>query len=212
MGATRVLRAVEGDTDIGTTAGTDAWVALIQYLDTSSKKLASGDLSQVETMLLHQASALQGLFVRLSERALSSTQIPTFDLMMRYGLRAQSQCRATLETLAAVKNPPMVFARQANVTTGPQQINNGMPNPTRAQENIDGPNKLSGEGNELRQNRRTPALAGPIDPPMASLGQIDGAANGGGQGESRAQCVEGRNSARDPGAREAIARTGRRAR
>jgi hypothetical protein len=48
-------------------------------------------------------------------------------------LRAQSQCRATLETLAAIKNPPIVYARQANVTTGPQQINNGVASP-RARE------------------------------------------------------------------------------
>jgi hypothetical protein len=43
---------------------------------------------------------------------------------MRYGLRAQAQCRATLETLAAIKNPPTVFARQANIANGPQQVNN----------------------------------------------------------------------------------------
>jgi hypothetical protein len=39
-------------------------------------------------------------------------------------LRAQSQCRATLETLATVKNPPVVFAKQANIANGPQQVNN----------------------------------------------------------------------------------------
>lgn len=32
---------------------------------------------------------------------------------------------ATLETLANIKNPPVVLARQANITTGPQQVNNG---------------------------------------------------------------------------------------
>ena len=46
---------------------------------------------------------------------------------MRLALKAQTQCRATIETLAQIKNPPMVFARQANVTSGPQQINNGVP-------------------------------------------------------------------------------------
>jgi hypothetical protein len=37
---------------------------------------------------------------------------------------AQSQCRTTCETLALLKNPP-VFARQANIANGPQQVNNG---------------------------------------------------------------------------------------
>jgi hypothetical protein len=43
---------------------------------------------------------------------------------MRIALRAQSQCRATLETLGTIKNPPTVFVKQTNVTSGPQQINN----------------------------------------------------------------------------------------
>src|SRR5690606_26950893 len=44
---------------------------------------------------------------------------------MRLALKAQSQCRTTLETLAAIKNPPVVFAKQANIAHGPQQVNNG---------------------------------------------------------------------------------------
>jgi hypothetical protein len=32
----------------------------------------------------------------------------------------------TLETLATIKNPPVVFARQANIAQGPQQVNNQM--------------------------------------------------------------------------------------
>ena len=44
---------------------------------------------------------------------------------LRLALKAQSQCRATLATLAAVKNPqPVAFVRQANIAHGPQQVNN----------------------------------------------------------------------------------------
>ena len=46
------------------------------------------------------------------------------DRYMRLALKAQGQCRATLETLATIKNPPVVFARQANIAQGPQQVNN----------------------------------------------------------------------------------------
>jgi hypothetical protein len=42
---------------------------------------------------------------------------------MRLALKAQAQCRATIETLAALKSPPVVYARQANVA-GQQQVNN----------------------------------------------------------------------------------------
>ena len=41
----------------------------------------------------------------------------------KLALKAQSQCRATLETLAAIKNPPVIFVKQAN---GHQQVNNGV--------------------------------------------------------------------------------------
>jgi len=41
-------------------------------------------------------------------------------------LKAQNQGRMTLETLATIKNPPVVFARQANINNGgQQQVNNG---------------------------------------------------------------------------------------
>jgi hypothetical protein len=43
---------------------------------------------------------------------------------LRLALKAQSQCRATLETLAAIRNPqPVAFVRQANIAHGPQQLN-----------------------------------------------------------------------------------------
>lgn len=44
---------------------------------------------------------------------------------MRLALKAQAQCARTIEVLAAMKNPPIVFAKQANITNGNQQINNG---------------------------------------------------------------------------------------
>ena len=76
------------------------------------------------------------IFNELARRAaLNMAEYPNAtEIYLRLALKAQSQCRATLETLAAIKNPPIVYARQANVTTGPQQVNNGMPVPSRARE------------------------------------------------------------------------------
>jgi hypothetical protein len=51
--------------------------------------------------------------------------VDQFETYLRLALRAQTQCRATLETLAAIKNPqPVAFVRQANIAHGPQQVNN----------------------------------------------------------------------------------------
>ena len=49
----------------------------------------------------------------------------TVERSLRYALRSQGKCRATLENLAVFKNPPTVCARLANITSGPQQVNNG---------------------------------------------------------------------------------------
>ena len=41
--------------------------------------------------------------------------------------KRQAQCRATLEALAEIKNPrPVAFVKQANISGGHQQVNNGM--------------------------------------------------------------------------------------
>jgi hypothetical protein len=48
-----------------------------------------------------------------------------------------------LEALAAIKNPPIVYARQGNIAQGNQQMDNGIgPAGTRARENENEQNKL----------------------------------------------------------------------
>ncbi|CAK0770204.1 hypothetical protein CCP4SC76_5280016 [Gammaproteobacteria bacterium] len=95
-----------------------------------------------------------------------------FDSDMKIALRAQSQCRATLETLAAIKNPPIVYARQANVTSGPQQINNGTPAPSQARDIETGQSKLfSGDGHGLVTGIQGKTIAS--NPAMATVGAID---------------------------------------
>ena len=42
---------------------------------------------------------MSSLFTRLAERAMEQTTMPHIEGFMRLALRAQSQCRATLETL-----------------------------------------------------------------------------------------------------------------
>jgi len=51
--------------------------------------------------------------------------IKAAETYMRLALKAQSQCARTIEVLAAMKNPPVVFAKQANISHGHQQVNNG---------------------------------------------------------------------------------------
>ena len=111
-------------------------------------------------MLMNQATALQTLFARLAERGMGNDNVGPFEANMRMALRAQSQCRATLETLAAIKNPPVIYARQANVTTGPQQVNNGVAAHARARENESERNEQSEVAHELLPDIRTSGATG----------------------------------------------------
>jgi hypothetical protein len=132
-----------------------------------------------EAMLMNQATALQSLFTRLAERAMTCDQVVPFEANMRMALRAQSQCRATLEPLAAIKNPPVVYAKQANVTTGPQQVNNGVPaTPLRARETETEPNRLLEADNGKWMDTGTASAASGGDQTLATVGTLDGAEDG----------------------------------
>lgn len=146
---------------------------LLATLRDQAAAVQGGDLAHAEAMLINQASSLQALFVRLTERAMEQTQMPNLEGFMRLALRAQSQCRATLETLAAIKNPPIVYARQANVTTGPQQINNGTAAPMRAREIENEQSQLSGGTHELLPDTRASGNASRVNPALETLGEID---------------------------------------
>ncbi len=170
MAALRVIRGAE--TKSGNWDSYDV-PALMDQLREQAAAVNRGDLAQTEAMLMNQATALQSLFARLAERAMSCEHIPGFEANMRMALRAQSQCRATLETLAAIKNPPVVYARQANVTTGPQQINNGTAVPTRAREIETEQTQLSGGTHELLPDARASGEASRTNQGMEALGEID---------------------------------------
>jgi hypothetical protein len=92
-------------------------------------KVVDGDLRRPEASLLTQAETLNCMFHDLVRMAYD--YLPEHgdagERILRLALRAQNQARATLETLALMKNPP-VFAKQANIATngGQQQVVNNV--------------------------------------------------------------------------------------
>lgn len=146
---------------------------MLETLREQAAAVQGGDLGHAEAMLINQASALQAVFVRLSERAMEQTHMPNLEGFMRMALRAQSQCRATLETLAAIKNPPIVYAKQANFAAGHQQVNNGIPAPTQAREIETEQSQLSGGTHELLPDTRASRSASRADSTLEALGEID---------------------------------------
>jgi hypothetical protein len=100
--------------------------ALVMELNRQINCLRDGDKSKAEETLFSQAVTLNAIFLEMSRRAAMNMNehIHATETYMRMALRAQNQARATLETLAAMRSPPVVIAKQANITSGPQQVNN----------------------------------------------------------------------------------------
>jgi hypothetical protein len=106
--------------------------SLIDELSNSTTEVITGKMDKCEAMLLNQAYALQSIFTGLSQKAIGQTQIRQYSTLLKLALKAQSQCRTTLETLATLKRPTIIFANQANIAQGNQQVNNTVQLPVQA--------------------------------------------------------------------------------
>lgn len=110
----------------------------------------AGNLNELEATLTAQTVSLNAIFNDLARRANGSDTINKFEIYMRLSLKAQSQCARTIEVLAAMKNPPIVYAKQANISHGNQQINNGrnqVSTHAHTEKIINQPNELLVRGN-----------------------------------------------------------------
>lgn len=100
---------------------------MTQSLRVQGEAVNAGDLSAAERLLNSQAVALNAIFNEMARRAALNMgeYLPATETYMRLALKAQAQCRATVEALAEMKQPRAVaFVHQANIAAGPQQVNN----------------------------------------------------------------------------------------
>lgn len=156
---------------------------LVAELSRQVEAVNAGDLARAEGMLIAQAHALDNIFSNLARRANNQEYLKQWEAYLRMAMRAQNQCRMTLETLAAIKNPPVVFARQANINNGgQQQVNNGLDGPPRtvragacapAGRTHSEPNKLLEASNVERLDTRAPSAAGAAHQDMETVGALN---------------------------------------
>jgi hypothetical protein len=137
----------------------------------------SGSLAGLEETLTAQAVALDAIFNEMARRAAANMgeYLTTTETYLRLGLKAQAQCRATLQTLFEMKNPqPVAFVKQANIANGPQQVNNGVasPPPSHAEISVNPSNELLGLGHEQRLDIRTAGPAGGAHPHLEAVGAV----------------------------------------
>ena len=84
---------------------------------------------------------------------------------------------ARLETLCTIKNPPVVYARQANIANGPQQVNNALAPSAHAGKSENEPNKLLEASNEHPMDSGASHASSSGNPAMEAVGAIDRTAN-----------------------------------
>ena len=164
---------------------------LIEELRAQTEAASAGDLGRGEAMLATQAHILDAIFNNLAQSAIRAEFMDNLDRYLKLALRAQSQCRATWEALAAIKNPPtMGYVKQANIAHGHQQVNNAASgtatdDASPARETPDVQNKLLEKSDDHVQNKlleksddqrldiRAEGAAGRVDPALAPLGKVD---------------------------------------
>lgn len=167
--ALRVIQTAEGKS--GLSNALDVPGALYE-LRRQGAEVNAGDLSRVEAMLANQAVAMEALSVRLIERGWGESGLTQFETFMRLALKAQAQSRMSIEAIATLKHGPAVFARQANVTSGPMQVNNhaAPPSPSGAGEIKIPPSRLLEAKDEVDAGTPPPPIDG--NSRMETVGKV----------------------------------------
>ena len=86
--------------------------------------MAEGGTSHLERVAVSQITTLDHIFRHMAQLAMLNVTTPQFEKIMKLGLKAQSQCARTMETLATLKNPAII-AKQLNMAH--QQVVNNAP-------------------------------------------------------------------------------------
>ena len=139
----QIVGKTMGGSELGLFAITDA------LTERFKKVTDKGDMATPETMLLAQAHTCEAIFHDFTQRALRCDTMPKLESFMKLALKAQQQSASTLRILGELKNPrPVAFVRQANISHGPQQVNNGIATTTHARAHEESGN----QSNELLEH------------------------------------------------------------
>ena len=149
---------------------------LVAEMRNAGNEVVAGDMGRVERMLANQAMTLDAIFNNMAQRSGKQDSFKGIEVLMRLALKAQAQARSTAEALALLKNP-MPYIKQANMTTGPQQVNNtyaGTPSHSGIQSGAGNsqsePNKLLEADHGQRLDIGAQAAAGRANQKLETVG------------------------------------------
>jgi hypothetical protein len=174
VGAALIVR------QFNTAAGDLSLSELVAELAAQAKLATDGNMARGEAMLIAQAHSLDAIFNQLARRAGRNMgeYLEAADRYMRLALKAQTQCRTTIEALANIKHPrPVAYVKQANIGQA-VQVNNGCA----------APENFENRPTELLEQQRgskwldggTAGTAGQIDSAVEAVGAVNRAKDGGG--------------------------------
>jgi hypothetical protein len=168
----------------------------------AGQKVKAGDLSDLEAILTSQFLSMNAIFAKLTRHAFTTKLLEPFQVNMRLALKAQAQSRATAETIAVLKNPT-VFARQANISSGPQQVNNvgqvQVAADARASFSDVAPIKLLEGSHVARLDGGAEGPAIGDDSAMEAVAVLNGTTDAGGESARLTERVPRRRAAEVPG-------------
>ena len=148
---------------------------LVEDVREKVKRVQGGDMRLMEAMLYGQAMTLQTIFTNLARRAVNQEHLKQFQTHLTLALKAQAQCRSTLEALAEIKNPRSVaFVKQANIANN-QQVNNGTSpgRPSHTAINDNAQNELLEHQHGDTLDTRAQSTASGFNPHLETLDAID---------------------------------------
>jgi hypothetical protein len=171
-------------------------MSTVRSLEETVGRVRAGDLSDLEGMLVAQATALQTMFVNLARRAQDQNYQRHLEAFMGLAFKAQAGSRATISALVDLKYPrTTVIARQANVNNGGQQQVNNAGSATSTRTGAGVINTDVAESTLLEHSHGQPcgwldaratSKAERGDPAMEAVGEVHRAQDGRGKGEGRA--------------------------
>ncbi|GEM_PF-987141 len=146
-----------------------------------TKRLQDGNMNEIESMLVGQATALQSLFVDYVGRMQSKQSLAIFEAYARIALKAQNQSRQTLAVLVELKNPKRTtFIKQQNNANN-QQVNNAEEKIKKGK-NSKKTNKLANEllleeSKDEAVDFKSQKKTSKANQPMEAVGKVNGAKN-----------------------------------
>ena len=145
---------------------------LIDALSDQIKAVNDNDLSRCEAALTAQVHTLDAMFNAMAIRASNNLgHYPeTVERYLKLALKAQSQCRTTIEALAMLKRPP-VSLKQTNIAHGHQQINNA----SRTGETTSTKTLEDNRGERLELGETQASIG--HDPALEAVGAVNGTEN-----------------------------------